>query len=66
MSKLMIASLLVVSLSLQGCVHKIVTVPVKVAYGATKGVVKGTAKVVKAVVPGDSKSKGSKESEKDD
>lgn len=63
MSKLMIASLLVVSLSLQGCVHKVVTVPVKVAYGATKGVVKGTAKVVKAVVPGDSKSK---ESEKDD
>ena len=40
---------------LQGCVHKVVTVPVKVAYKTTKGVVKGTTKVVKAVVPGDSK-----------
>ncbi|UNU73499.1 NF038104 family lipoprotein [Moraxella nasovis] len=41
---------------LQGCVHKVVTVPVKVAYKTTKGVVKGTAKVVKAVIPdGDKK-----------
>lgn len=39
---------------LQGCVHKIVTVPVKIAYKTTKGVVKGTTKVVKAIVPGDS------------
>lgn len=38
---------------LTGCVHKIVTVPVKVAYKTTKGVVKGTTAVVKAVVPGD-------------
>lgn len=38
---------------LQGCVHKIVTVPAKIAYKTTKGVVKGTAKVVKAVVPND-------------
>lgn len=36
---------------LQGCVHKIVTVPVKVAYKTTKGVVKGTAAVVGAVIP---------------
>lgn len=38
-------------LFLQGCITKIVTVPVKVAYKATKGVVKGTAAVVGAVVP---------------
>ncbi|RYL28546.1 NF038104 family lipoprotein [Acinetobacter piscicola] len=36
---------------LQGCVHKLVTVPVKAAYGVTKGVVKGTAAVVGAVIP---------------
>ena len=33
---------------LQGCIHKLVTVPVKVAYKTTKGVVKGTAAVVGA------------------
>ncbi|WP_163120847.1 NF038104 family lipoprotein [Acinetobacter portensis] len=38
-------------LFLQGCITKIVTVPVKVAYKATKGVVKGTASVVGAVIP---------------
>ncbi|MEJ6068128.1 NF038104 family lipoprotein, partial [Psychrobacter sp. 16-Bac2893] len=27
---------------LQACVHKIVTVPAKIAYKTTKGVVKGT------------------------
>mgnify|MGYP003615570305 FL=1 len=31
--------------------HKLVTVPVKVAYKTTKGVVKGTAAVVGAVIP---------------
>lgn len=36
---------------LSGCVHKIVTVPAKVAYKTTKGVVKGTAAVVGAVIP---------------
>lgn len=49
--------LLVICLStfaLQGCITKVVTVPVKVAYKTTKGVVKGTAKVVEAVIPGDS------------
>ncbi len=46
-----------VMLGLQGCVHKIVTVPVKAAYKVTKGVAKGTVKVVKAVIPGDSDDK---------
>lgn len=36
---------------LQGCIHKIVTVPVGIAYKTTKGVVKGTAAVVGAVIP---------------
>lgn len=40
-------------LFLQGCVHKIVTVPVKVAYKTTKGVVKGTAKAVRAITKDD-------------
>lgn len=50
---------------LTGCVHKIVTVPAKVAYKTTKGVVKGTAVVVKAVIPdGDDEKKDKKD--KDD
>ncbi|WP_180083958.1 NF038104 family lipoprotein [Acinetobacter sp. YH12145] len=48
-------------LFLQGCIHKIVTVPVKVAYKTTKGVVKGTAAVVGAVIPD-----GDDEEEEDD
>ena len=36
---------------LQGCITKLVTVPVEVAYGTTKAVVKGTAAVVGAVIP---------------
>ena len=36
---------------LQGCITKLVTVPVEVAYGPTKAVVKGTAAVVGAVIP---------------
>lgn len=41
-------------LALQGCLAtKIVTVPVKVAYGAGKLAVKGTAAAVRAVVPDD-------------
>lgn len=52
-------------LFLQGCIHKIVTVPVKVAYTTTKGVVKGTAAVVGAVIPdGDDDEKSKKD--KDD
>lgn len=47
---------------LQGCIHKVVTVPVKVAYKTTKGVVKGTAMVVGAVIPdGDDKPKEKQE-----
>lgn len=44
-------AMLISILMLQGCIHKIVTVPVKVAYKTTKGVVKGTAAVVGAVIP---------------
>ncbi len=48
------ALVVAVMLALQGCLAtKIVTVPVKVAYGATKLVVKGTAAAVRAVVPDD-------------
>lgn len=42
------------TLLMQGCVHKIVTVPAKVAYKTTKGVVKGTVAVGKAIIPGNS------------
>ena len=48
---------LTTAIILQGCVHKIVTVPVKVAYKTTKGVVKGTVAVAKAVIPGEKKKK---------
>ncbi|MCL6230480.1 MULTISPECIES: NF038104 family lipoprotein [Acinetobacter] len=53
-------------LFLQGCIHKIVTVPVKVAYKTTKGVVKGTAAVVGAVIPdGDEDEDDKKKKDKD-
>ena len=53
-------------LFLQGCIHKIVTVPVKVAYKTTKGVVKGTAAVVGAVIPdGDDEEESDKKKNKD-
>ena len=48
---LKVAAILACILFLQGCVHKLVTVPVKVAYKTTKGVVKGAAAVVGAVIP---------------
>ena len=38
-------------LLLTGCIHKIVTVPVGIAYKTTKVAVKGTAMVVGAVIP---------------
>ena len=38
-------------LFLQGCIHKVVTVPVKVAYKTTKVAVKGPAAVVGAAIP---------------
>lgn len=51
---------------LQGCIHKLVTVPVKVAYKTTKGVVKGTAAVVGAVIPdGDDEEQKDDEEDKD-
>lgn len=46
-----VLALMVCVLFLQGCIHKIVTVPVKVAYKTTKYAVKGTAAVVGAVIP---------------
>lgn len=46
-----VISILACVIMLQGCITKIVTVPVKVAYKTTKGVVKGTAAVVGAVIP---------------
>ncbi|MFC3903189.1 hypothetical protein SAMN05421749_104275 [Acinetobacter marinus] len=49
------ASLLIFCLctfALQGCITKVVTVPAKIAYKTTKGVVKGTAAVAGAVIPG--------------
>lgn len=52
MKKLQIITLLASIFLLQACVHKLVTVPVKVAYKTTKGVVKGTAAVTKAIIPG--------------
>lgn len=58
MKKLSAFLLIITSaLILQGCVHKVVTVPVKVAYKTTKGAVKGTVAVTKAIIPGDSKDK---------
>ncbi|WOE31631.1 MULTISPECIES: NF038104 family lipoprotein [unclassified Acinetobacter] len=38
-------------LLLQGCITKLVTVPVGLAYDVTKGAVKGTVAVVDAVIP---------------
>lgn len=59
----MIKALVIVScvFLLQGCITKIVTVPVKVAYKTTKGVVKGTAAVVGAVIPDGDYEKDEKE-----
>lgn len=54
MKKLHLVLILSSLFLLQACVHKIVTVPVKVAYKTTKGVVKGTVAVGKAIIPGDS------------
>lgn len=54
-------SVVVCVLFLQGCIHKIVTVPVKVAYKTTKVAVKGTVAVVGAIIPdGDDEDEKSK------
>ena len=57
MKKLQIIAVLASIFFLQACVHKIVTVPVKVAYKTTKGIAKGTVAVGKAIIPGDSDKK---------
>lgn len=54
MKKLHIIAIIASVFFLQGCVHKLVTVPAKVAYKTTKGVVKGTVAVGKAIIPGNS------------
>lgn len=47
-------AILALAVSLQACLaSKIITVPVKVAYGTTKAVVKGTGAVVDAAIPDD-------------
>ena len=49
-----VAGVLATALALQGCLAtKVVTVPVKVAYGAGKLAVKGTAAAARAVIPDD-------------
>jgi len=55
MKKLTLLTIIISSIMIQGCVHKLVTVPVKVAYKTTKGVVKGTVAVGKAIIPGGKK-----------
>ena len=52
MKPLPLIVILISTLFLQACVHKIVTVPAKVAYKTTKGVVKGSVAVGKAIIPG--------------
>ena len=62
-------SILVIALmpALQGCLAtKVVTVPVKVAYGTTKLVVKGTAAAVRAVVPDDDEEAPVKDKDRQD
>ena len=54
MKKMHLIVILTSIFMLQACVHKIVTVPAKIAYKTTKGVVKGTVAVGKAIIPGDS------------
>ncbi len=61
MKKLQIIVILTSIFFLQACVHKLVTVPVKVAYKTTKGIAKGTVAVGKAIIPG-----GKEDNDKDD
>lgn len=63
--KTLVVMLCVVTFGLQGCIHKIVTVPVKVAYGTTKAVVKGTTAVVGAVIPDGDDDKKEEDDKKD-
>jgi hypothetical protein len=52
-------------LLLQGCITKLVTVPVGIAYDVTKGAVKGTVAVVDAVIPDGDDEDDKKEKKKD-
>lgn len=52
MKKLTLLTIIISSIMIQGCIHKLVTVPAKIAYKTTKGVVKGTVAVGKAIIPG--------------
>lgn len=45
---------------LSACVHKVVTVPAKIAYKTTKGVVKGTVAIGKAIIPNSNDKKDKK------
>lgn len=61
-----VLTVLATMLFLQGCITKLVTVPVGIAYDVTKGAVKGTAAVVGAVIPdGDDDDEDDKKSKKD-
>ena len=61
------ALVLVVMPALQGCLATmVVTVPVKVAYGASKLVVKGTAAAVRAVVPDEDEETPERDRDKQD
>lgn len=64
MKKLSLIAVLASFFLLQACVHKVVTVPVKVAYKTTKGVVKGTAAVTRAIIPGGDDDDDKKEDKK--
>lgn len=65
MKKLTFLVLILSSILIQGCVHKLVTVPVKVAYKTTKGVVKGTVAVGKAIIPGGDEDKDKNKDKKE-
>ena len=54
-------TLFTLSVALSGCVHKVVTTTAKIAYKTTKGVVKGTVAVGKAIIPGDGDNKNKKD-----
>lgn len=62
--QLSITLLLLMTVMLSGCLHKIITVPVKVAYKTTKYAVKGTVAVAEAVIPGDSSSESNADKDK--
>lgn len=53
MKAVKLLAILAMSLMLTACVHKIITVPVKIAYKTTKAVVKGTIAVGQAIIPDD-------------